>query len=51
MPTVMDGSDYDLHFCRSQVKDRLEFDSEDGRFWVTILSTEGERATDAGHAS
>jgi chemotaxis protein CheX len=40
MPTVLDGNDYDLHICRSQVKDRLEFECEDGHFWVTILSPE-----------
>ena len=42
MPTVMDGSDYDLHVCRSQVRDRLEFECEDGHFWVTVLSAEGQ---------
>ena len=42
MPTVMDGSDYDLHICRSQVRDRLEFECEDGHFWVTVLSSEGQ---------
>jgi len=39
MPTVMDGSDYDLHICRSQVEDRLEFQSAEGHFWVTVLSS------------
>jgi len=39
----MDGSDYDLHICRSQVRDRLEFQSAEGHFWVTILSSDPER--------
>jgi chemotaxis protein CheX len=38
MPTVMDGSDYDLRICGSQVRDRLAFQSTEGHFWVTILS-------------
>jgi len=43
MPTVMDGSDYDLHICRSQVRDRLEFQSDEGHFWVTVLSSDAEK--------
>ena len=44
MPTVMDGSDYDLHVCRSQVRDRLQFECEDGHFWVTVLSSKAEKS-------
>jgi chemotaxis protein CheX len=38
MPTVLDGSDYDLRVCGSQVKERLAFQCVDGHFWVTALS-------------
>ena len=38
MPTVLDGSDYDLRVCRSQVKEKLAFQCADGHFWVTVLS-------------
>jgi chemotaxis protein CheX len=40
MPTVLDGSDYDLRVCRSQVKEKLAFQCADGHFWVTVLSGE-----------
>jgi chemotaxis protein CheX len=38
MPTVLDGSDYDLRVVGSQVKERLSFQCADGYFWVTVLS-------------
>ena len=38
MPTVLDGSDYDLRVCGSQVQERLSFDCAEGAFWVTVLS-------------
>jgi chemotaxis protein CheX len=38
MPTVLDGSDYDLRVCGSQVQERLAFECAEGSFWVTILS-------------
>jgi len=38
MPTVLDGSDYDLRVCGSQIKERLAFRCEDSHFWVTVLS-------------
>ena len=38
MPTVLDGSDYDLRVCGSQVSERLAFRCEDSHFWVTVLS-------------
>jgi len=41
MPTVMDGNDYDLHVCGSQVTERLAFDCAEGPFWVTVLATKG----------
>jgi len=44
MPTVLDGSDYDLHVCGSQVQERIAFQCDDSHFWVTVLS-EGNRAS------
>ena len=43
MPTVMDGGDFELRFCGSQVRERLSFECADGHFWVTVLTTEGDR--------
>lgn len=42
MPTVLDGSDYDLRVCGSQVQERLAFQCDDSHFWVTILSEGSE---------
>jgi chemotaxis protein CheX len=42
MPTVMDGSDYDLRVCGSQVQDKLTFECAEGHFVVTVLSNQGE---------
>jgi chemotaxis protein CheX len=39
MPTVMEGHDYDLRVCGSQVLERLGFQCAEGHFWVTILTT------------
>jgi chemotaxis protein CheX len=38
MPTVLDGSDYDLRVCGSQVQERLAFQCDDSPFWVTVLA-------------
>jgi len=38
MPTVLDGSDYDLRVCGSQVQERIAFQCEGKPFWVTVLS-------------
>jgi|SRR5580698_5855493 chemotaxis protein CheX len=38
MPTVMEGH-FDLHICGSQLAERLSFESADGNFWVTVLTT------------
>jgi len=38
MPTVLDGSDYDLRVCGSQISERLAFQCDDSHFWVTVLS-------------
>jgi chemotaxis protein CheX len=37
MPTVLEGSDYDLRICGSQTLERLTFQCSEGYFWVTIL--------------
>jgi len=39
MPTVMEGNDYDVRVCGSQLLERLAFQCEDGDFFVTVLST------------
>jgi chemotaxis protein CheX len=41
MPSVMDGRDYDLRVCGSEIQERVSFHSEDGHFWVAILTTKG----------
>jgi len=41
MPTVMEGRDYDLRVCGSQVLERLGFQCAEGNFWVTVLTTKG----------
>ena len=39
MPSVMDGSDYDLRICGSEVRERSGFQCADGIFWVSVLAT------------
>jgi chemotaxis protein CheX len=41
MPTVMEGRDYDMRICGSQVLERVAFQCAEGHFWVTVLSTKG----------
>jgi chemotaxis protein CheX len=41
MPTVMEGRDYDMRICGSQVLERVAFQSVDGPFWITVLVTKG----------
>ena len=45
MPTVLDGSDYDLRVCGSQIQERLAFECAEGSFWVTVLSKGSEDLT------
>jgi chemotaxis protein CheX len=45
MPSVMNGRDYDLRICGSEVQERLAFQCDDGNFWVTILTTREGVAT------
>ncbi len=39
MPTVMEGRDYDLRICGSQVLERVALQCADGHFWVTVIAT------------
>jgi chemotaxis protein CheX len=39
MPTVMEGRDYDMRICGSQVLERVAFQCAEGHFWVTVLIT------------
>jgi chemotaxis protein CheX len=38
MPSVVDGSDYSVRVCGSRVQERLTFQSEEGLFWITVLT-------------
>ena len=48
MPSVMDGSDYGLRVCGSEVQDRLGFECAEGPFWVTLLAAAAENPWGAG---
>lgn len=39
MPSVVCGDDYKVRVCGAEVLMRLEFDSTEGTFWVTVLTT------------
>lgn len=39
MPSVVDGSDYNLRVCGAEVQERLAFQCADGIVWITVLST------------
>jgi chemotaxis protein CheX len=41
MPTVMEGRDYDMRICGSQILKRVAFQCAEGHFWVTVLVTKG----------
>lgn len=38
MPVVVEGSDCRVRVCGSTLSERLTFASEDGTFWVTVLT-------------
>ena len=38
MPSVVEGSDYSVLVCGTEVRERLAFDSPEGVFWVTVLA-------------
>jgi chemotaxis protein CheX len=37
MPSVVDGCDYGVRICGSEVRERLAFQCAEGLFWVTLL--------------
>jgi chemotaxis protein CheX len=39
MPTVVDGSEYSMRICGTEVRDQLTFRFAEGLFWVTFLAT------------
>jgi chemotaxis protein CheX len=39
MPSVMNGKDYDVRVCGSEIQNRISFQCDDGNFWVTVLAT------------
>ena len=39
MPSVVDGCDYSLRVCGAKIQQRLAFQSAEGLFWITILTT------------
>lgn len=39
MPTVMEGHDYDVRICGSEVLEQIVFQCADGPFCVTVLAT------------
>ena len=41
MPTVMEGRDYDMRICGSQILERVAFQCAEGHFWITVLVTKG----------
>jgi len=43
MPTVVDGSEYHLRVCGTEVRDRLAFQCAEGHFWVTVLATKSSK--------
>jgi len=38
MPSVVDGGDYRMRFCRAKLLLQCAFDSSDGVFWVSVLT-------------
>lgn len=41
LPSVIDGSNYEIRICGSEGHEDLKFDSPDGEFWVRIISKDG----------
>jgi len=42
MPSVLEGSDYSLRICGAEVRERLTFQSSEGLFWISILTTKNQ---------
>lgn len=51
MPTVMNGSDFGMRICGTQIQERLAFEFADGHFWVSVLTpdkiTDGKMLSDS----
>jgi chemotaxis protein CheX len=43
LPSVIDGSDYEVRVCGSEVCDHIRFGSPDGEFWICIVGKCGSR--------
>jgi chemotaxis protein CheX len=41
LPSVIDGSDYEIRVCGSEVRDHIRFESPDGEFWICIVAKTG----------
>jgi len=39
MPSVVDGTNYSLRVCGAELRERLGFQSAEGPFWITALTT------------
>jgi chemotaxis protein CheX len=39
MPSVVIGSDYSLHVCGTEVRERIALGCSEGPFWVTLLQS------------
>jgi chemotaxis protein CheX len=44
MPSVIDGGQYELRICGTEVQDRLAFQFDGGHFWVTVCVKDGVRS-------
>jgi chemotaxis protein CheX len=44
MPSVVDGSDYSMRVCGAMIQERIAFQSAEGDFWVTVLTTKSARS-------
>lgn len=44
LPSVIDGSNYELHICGSDSLDRIAFRFPNGLFWVTVQQKDGMKA-------
>jgi chemotaxis protein CheX len=42
MPSVVDGSEYSLHVCGAEVRERLALQCAEGTFWITVLASRAE---------
>jgi hypothetical protein len=39
IPSVIDGGNYTLRVCGTQICQRVSFHCDEGTFWVTVLGT------------